>query len=101
LVEDPLRRAPRLVLAIVVESKALNGERNLESDRSEIETTGHRGERRRFRVRGLLLNRAEYPTGRLELGVPDSFEAYVVAALYSFTAYVERRLRELRGEGRW
>ena len=69
---------------------------------TEIETTGPQGEERRFRVGvdGLLLNRAAYLMSRPELGLPDSFEAYVVAALYSFTAYEERRLRELRGEGR-
>lgn len=65
---------------------------------TEIETEI---EERRFRVRvdGLLLNRVEYLLEREELGLPDSIENYIVASLYSFTAYQERRLRELRGEG--
>jgi len=69
---------------------------------TEIETTGSNGEKRRFRVcvDGLLLNRVEYLLPRQELGLPDTVEGFVIASLYSFTTYQERRLRELRGEGR-
>ena len=69
---------------------------------TEIETTGAEGDERRFRVRvdGLLLNRIEYLLPRVELGLPDTVENFIVASLYSFVTYQERRLRELRGEGR-
>ena len=68
---------------------------------TEIQTTGTNGEERRFRVvvDGLLLNRVEYLLRRRELGLPGSVESFVIASLYSFTTYQERRLRELRGEG--